>query len=167
MKTTLAEAAAKTVELLKEKRLKLAAAESCTGGMLAQYITSVAGASEVFDCGVVAYANHIKEKLLDVKKETLESFGAVSAGTAAEMAEGVRLLANAGLGIAVSGIAGPDPDGTSKPVGLIYIALADKSGASVLELKNSFKDDIRRQNRESAVSAAFEMIISYLKGMER
>ena len=111
------------VELLIKNKLKLATAESCTGGLIAQKITSVAGASACFDCGVVTYSNEQKQKLLGVSAETLEKFGAVSQQTALEMCKGVKALSNADFGISVTGIAGPGGGTPEKPVGTVWIGI--------------------------------------------
>ena len=109
--------------LLKEKHLTVAIAESCTGGLVSAAITDVPGASELFGCGVCAYSNDIKQKLLGVRAETLEDFGAVSDQTAREMAAGVRALSGADIGIAVTGIAGPGGATDEKPAGLVCFAV--------------------------------------------
>ena len=95
------------VRSLLANNMKIATAESCTGGMIASKITSVAGASECFDCGVVTYSNEQKHKLLGVSEETLTKYGAVSEEVALEMCKGVKVLANSDFGISVTGIAGP------------------------------------------------------------
>jgi nicotinamide-nucleotide amidase len=109
---------------LKEKGLRVATAESCTGGWVSKLITNVDGSSEVFSCGICAYSNDIKEKILGVRAETLQKYGAVSAQTAAEMAAGVRRISGADIGISVTGIAGPKGGSKEKPVGLVYLGIA-------------------------------------------
>lgn len=116
---------ARLVRELRERSLKIASAESCTGGLIAKMITDIPGASAVFDMGAVTYSNEMKTKLLDVPPELLAQYGAVSSQTARAMAEGVRRAAGADIGIATTGIAGPDGGTPDKPVGLVYIALAD------------------------------------------
>ncbi|MGN1450906.1 MAG: competence/damage-inducible protein A, partial [Eubacteriales bacterium] len=108
------------VAALDEKHLTLAAAESCTGGLVSKRITDVSGSSAVFLGGAVTYANSVKERVLGVKAETLASFGAVSPETAEEMARGVCLLTGADIGVSLTGIAGPGGDTPEKPVGLVY-----------------------------------------------
>lgn len=122
------------VKLLREKGLKAATAESCTGGMVSQRITEIPGSSEVFDCGLCTYSNEMKEKLLGVSGETLAEFGAVSKETAAEMAKGVRKVSGADIGVSVTGIAGPDGGTAEKPVGLVYVAVESDRYSEVLEL---------------------------------
>ncbi|RJX30451.1 MAG: CinA family nicotinamide mononucleotide deamidase-related protein [Desulfarculus sp.] len=108
--------------------LSLALAESCTGGLIGHRVTSVAGASEFFERGLVVYSNRAKMELLGVRPETLEAHGAVSAETAAEMASGVRRLSGVDLGLAVTGIAGPSGGSPEKPVGTVYLGLAAPEG---------------------------------------
>lgn len=148
------------VEMLKEKSLTLAAAESCTGGLIAKRITDVSGASSVFGCGVVSYANEIKHGLLGVSLDDLERFGAVSAPVAEQMAIGVLKLSGADIAVSVTGIAGPLSDGTDKPVGLSYIALADKNTVWVKELKSGKND--RSYNRYVNASNTLNMVRLYL-----
>lgn len=126
--------AAKVVELLAEKNVKLALAESCTGGMLAAQLTSIPGASNVFMEGVVTYSNMAKMNRLGVKKETIEQFGEVSEQTASEMAQGLMKIENVDMGISITGIAGPGGATESKPVGLVYIGLNYKGKTKVQKL---------------------------------
>lgn len=111
------------VELLLEKGKKIAAAESCTGGMLAELITSVPGASGCLDCSMVTYSNEQKQKLLGVSAETLEKYGAVSEQTALEMSKGIRERSGADIGIGITGVAGPGGGTEEKPVGLVYVGI--------------------------------------------
>lgn len=111
-------------KLLGEKKRSLALAESCTGGLIANLLTNIPGSSEYFDRGMVSYSNEAKISLLDVSPNIIEQHGAVSAETATAMAEGVRWLAQTSYGLAVTGIAGPSGATPTKPVGLVYIALA-------------------------------------------
>lgn len=113
-------------KLLKERGKKMASAESCTGGLIANKITDIAGCSEYFEGGIVAYSNEVKEQQLGVKAETLKAHGAVSEQTAKEMAENVRLKYGADYGIATTGIAGPGGATPDKPVGTIWIAYSDE-----------------------------------------
>ena len=114
------------VKLFSEKNLQLSTAESCTGGLLSQRITSIPGSSKVFECGVCSYANTVKEKLLGVPTDVLEQFGAVSPQTAKAMAEGSLRLSGAEIAVGITGIAGPDGGTPEKPVGLVYIAAANQ-----------------------------------------
>lgn len=114
-----------TVALLKKQKKTVAFAESCTGGLCAKRITDVAGASEVFHCGVVSYSNEIKHKVLSVRKDHLDKYGAVSDVVAAQMALGVKNISGSDFGAAVTGFAGPYYEGCEDPIGLIWIAVTD------------------------------------------
>ena len=114
--------------LLRENGLTISVAESCTGGLIGHRITNVPGSSEYFMGGVVVYSNEAKMKILGVREETLKKFGAVSAETAKEMAEGVRRCIPSDIGISVTGIAGPTGGTKEKPVGTVFIGLSSKNG---------------------------------------
>lgn len=120
--------AAKLVALLTARGLTCATAESCTGGGVGAAITAVPGASAAYLGGVVSYDNAVKHGLLGVSSTTLETVGAVSAETAAQMAAGVRRLLRADLAVSVTGIAGPDGGSAEKPVGLVWFGLATPGG---------------------------------------
>lgn len=152
-----------TVELLKNKKLKLATAESCTGGLISKRITDVSGSSEVFEGGVVCYSNRFKENVLGVSPETLKKYGAVSRETAREMVKGVLSLTKADIAVAVTGIAGPSSDDTNKPVGLVYIAVSDGKSTIVKKLLNNFTGDVREQNRSISADTALEMIMEAIR----
>ena len=134
----------------------VALAESCTGGLIAATITSVAGSSGYFLGGVVSYSNEAKEAFLDVPSATLDAHGAVSAQVAKAMASGARARFAADLAVGVTGIAGPDGGSEEKPVGLTYIGLADEGNADVRRF--TFSGD-RGANREAGVRAALEWLI--------
>lgn len=148
------------VEKLKEKHMKVATAESCTGGLIAKRITDVPGASEVFDCGIISYANEIKHRVLGVSEDDLNKYGAVSEPVARQMAQGALKVSGADIAVSVTGIAGPDSDSTNKPVGLVYIGLADRDNVWVRELRTSRKD--RSYNRYVSASNALNMIRLYI-----
>ena len=152
-----------TVELLKSKKLKLATAESCTGGLISKRITDVSGSSEVFEGGVVCYSNRFKENVLGVSPETLKKYGAVSRETAREMVKGVLSLTKADIAVAVTGIAGPSSDDTNKPVGLVYIAVSDGKSTIVKKLLNNFTGDVREQNRNISAYTALELIMEAIR----
>lgn len=124
---------------LRERGMTLACAESCTGGLIAKRITDISGCSDVFLGGCVTYANEAKERLIGVRHETLETYGAVSEQTAREMARGVRLALGADVGIATTGIAGPGGGTPDKPVGTVYIAVSTEKGEEVKLLSLSPK----------------------------
>lgn len=124
----------------------LALAESCTGGLVAAAITSVAGSSECFGYGIVSYSNQAKESLLQVRPATLEAYGAVSEETALEMVTGLQGLSQADLALSVTGIAGPGGGSAEKPVGLVYFGLwAGGRRACFSERFQGDREEIRRQ----------------------
>ncbi len=152
------------VEALKKKNLTIATAESCTGGLISQRITQIAGASEVFGCGVCTYSNDMKQLLLQVSAETLEKYGAVSKQTAAEMARGVRKISGADIGISTTGIAGPGGGSEQKPVGLVYIAIDSEKDSRVLQLNlQRGRVDDREHIRHMSAQHVFQMILDMLK----
>lgn len=133
------------VKILKDRGKTVALAESCTGGMISARITDIPGASEVFQQGAVTYSNQSKVNLLGVDEDALIRFGAVSHEVARQMAEGIRRVAGSDLGLSVTGIAGPGGGTESKPVGLVYIGLADEKGVNSWEYKFSGNRDRIRQ----------------------
>ena len=147
-------------KLLREKGLTIATAESCTGGLLAATLVNVPGSSEYFKGSVVAYSNEVKEKVLGVKRETLDTEGAVSAQTAKEMALGVQKLLNTVIAISTTGIAGPGGGTPSKPVGLTYFAIAFKD--RIETFKKIFPYS-RNQNRLAAVHFILFQLYKMLK----
>jgi len=143
------------VKSLLTNGMKIATAESCTGGMIASRITSVAGASGCFDCGVVTYSNEQKHRLLNVNQETLESKGAVSEETALQMCEGVRALAGADIGISVTGIAGPGGGTADKPVGTVWIGVScEKVHRAFRFLFSGDRNQVRLQTTIAALEIA-------------
>ncbi len=150
----------KIVETLKARGEVFCTAESCTGGQISKTVTDLAGVSAVFFGGVVSYANEIKEKLLGVRHKTLEKYGAVSEQTAAEMATGAVRALGADFSVAVTGIAGPDGGSEEKPVGLVYIACADKNG-NVKVTKNLFSGD-RKAVRDQTTKTALHMLADFV-----
>ena len=149
--------------LLRQRGLTLAAAESCTGGLIAKRMTDLPGASQVFRGGVVSYTNEVKVAVLGVRQETLDRFGAVSAETAREMAEGVRRITGADIGLSVTGVAGPDPDERGTPVGIVYIGLAAPEGTFCRKLDLG----VRRRDRirDMSCNHAFDVLRRYLTGL--
>ncbi len=150
------------VELLLKEDLMLATAESCTGGLVADAIVSVPGASAVFYEGIVSYANGAKINRLNVSEKTIKEYGAVSQETAKQMAEGL-LSQDVDIAISTTGIAGPGGGTIDKPVGLVYIAVASIAGTRV-EGYNfcGTREIIRKQAKDAAISLAFE----YIKSLE-
>jgi nicotinamide-nucleotide amidase len=144
--------------LLKNKKT-ISTAESCTGGAIASLITSVAGASAYFEGSIVSYSFGIKEMLLDVKKETLEKYGAVSDQTVKEMLSGLLNKMKTDYGIAVSGIMGPDGGTPEKPVGTVWIAVGNKEKQSVQKFKQRFE---RQKNIEITAMMALNMMRKFV-----
>jgi PncC family amidohydrolase len=138
-----------------ERALTVAAAESCTGGLVADAITDVSGSSEYFRGSIVAYANEAKTALLDVPDDILAAHGAVSAQVARAMAEGARTRLGTALGVGVTGIAGPGGGTDEKPVGLTYVAVADAKGVDVRRF--AWSGD-RSANKIASAQAALEML---------
>ncbi|MFK8053911.1 MAG: CinA family protein [Woeseiaceae bacterium] len=131
---------------LTRTRQKIAVAESCTGGWIAKTLTDVAGSSAWFEYGVVSYSNEAKSKLLKVRKTTLDTYGAVSEQVVREMADGVRILAHADFGIAVSGIAGPDGGSDEKPVGTVWCAWSTAAGTiAQMQRFNGDRNEVREK----------------------
>ena len=149
------------VQSLRDKKLRLATAESCTAGYISKRITEVPGASEVFDCALVTYSNEMKEKLLGVRHETLAQFGAVSAETAGEMAAGALRVSGADVAVAVTGVAGPGCS-EQKPVGLAFIGIADARGVETIRFDTGRKD--REFNRYVTASRALYAVWQRLRG---
>lgn len=148
-------------QLLKERGLNLATAESCTGGLIADRITNVPGSSDYFRGGIVAYAYEAKVALLDVSWDTLRTYGAVSKETVIEMARGVRIVLGANLAISVSGIAGPGGGLPDKPVGTTWIGLSTTEGDWAR--KFVWQGD-RLENKALSAEAALQFALDYLEG---
>jgi PncC family amidohydrolase len=145
--------------LLRARGLKLATAESCTGGLVADHITDVPGSSDYYVGGVVAYAYEAKVALLHVSWDTLRLHGAVSRETVIEMARGVRTALGADIGVSVSGIAGPGGGIPEKPVGTTWIGLSGRDGDWA---RKFVWDGDRRANKESSAQAALQFVLDYL-----
>lgn len=146
-------------DALRARNLKIALAESCTGGLLAHRITNVAGSSDYFERGVVVYSNISKTQLLGVPKLIIDSFGAVSSETAKAMAEGIKKSSGTNLGLAITGIAGPGGGVPNKPVGLVFIGLASNKPTYVREFR--FQGS-RSEIKEQAAQEALKLILEFL-----
>ncbi len=151
----------RVVELLKKNNMTLATAESCTAGYIPKRITDISGASSVFEFGAITYSNEMKHRILGVSEETLKKYGAVSEQTAREMAAGIRRVSGSDIGISVTGIAGPNSDGTNKPVGLCFIAL-DAEDKQICEKIETGKND-REYNRYVTASRALNLARKYIE----
>ncbi len=148
--------------LLKKRGLKLAAAESCTGGAFARVITRVAGASAYFNCSLVTYSNQSKMDLLGVSANSLEKHGAVSGEVAEEMALGALKRGHADIAVSFTGVAGPDGGTPEKPVGTVWICVAQKNGKS--ECRKVFFESGRQNIRNCAVTYALKWLSHLMQG---
>ena len=147
--------------LLRQRNLKLAVAESCTGGLIGDRITNVPGSSDYFVGGIIAYAYEAKVKLLGVSWDTLKAYGAVSRETVLEMAAGARRSLETDIAVSVSGIAGPAGGTPDKPVGTVWVGLVAPQGQWARLFR--FKGD-REQNKAAASDAALSLLLEYLQG---
>ena len=144
------------VKILTKKKLKIAFAESCTGGMLASEITSVSGASKVFGIGLVTYSNHAKITVLKVNKGIVQKYGAVSPQCCEAMVKNLAKISKAQINVSITGIAGPNGGTKSKPVGLVYIGV--KKGKKLLITKNIFKQKTRNAIQKAAVKRTLNVV---------
>ncbi|MEW6555731.1 MAG: competence/damage-inducible protein A [Elusimicrobiota bacterium] len=142
-------------ELLLKKRKTLAVAESCTGGLITHRLTNVAGSSLYFKEGVVAYSDNSKKRIFGVKEETLNKYGAVSKEIAKEMAESIKKIATTNFGLSTTGIAGPKPSSTGKPVGLVYIGLTSDKETIVKQFNFSGS---RTEIKDKIATAALDIL---------
>ena len=149
-------------KLMIDRGLKLAIAESCTGGLISNRLTNISGSSEFFERGVVAYGNAAKVELLKVSEDSIQKYGAVSLEIARQMAEGVKATTGCDLGLAVTGIMGPTGATPNKPIGLVYIGLCDEKICTAKEFR--FGDD-RLLNKDRTSQAALEMLRRNLLGI--
>ena len=152
------------IGLLVESSKMLAVAESCTGGLIGHRLTQVPGSSTAFLGGVIAYHNSVKEKALGVPADVLEREGAVSEATALAMAEGVRRLLAADIGLAVTGIVGPTGATADKPLGLTYVALSAAPDVRICA-RHLWRGN-RHQNKDSSAMAALSLLLHHLRGTE-
>lgn len=150
--------------ILQQQKSSVAVAESCTGGLVGDMLTSVPGSSEWFLGGVICYSNELKMLLCGVKAATLQRYGAVSRQTVSQMARGVRTLTGAGSGVAISGIAGPGGGSESKPVGLVYVAVADRSRTAV---ERYIFNGSRQMVKMQAAMAALVLLLRQLRRRSR
>ena len=148
------------IKLLKRKKLKIALAESCTGGMLSNAITSVNGSSKIFTFGLVTYSNESKNRLLKVSRKILKKYGAVSEQCCFEMVKNLGKLTKNSICISITGIAGPDGGSKKKPVGLVYIGIKKFNKISIN--KYLFKNKGRTYIQKSSVNKALKLISSFI-----
>jgi len=156
------DAARLVFNLCLERHLKVATAESCTGGLIAGALTEIAGSSAVFERGFVTYSNEAKMEILGVRAETLDKFGAVSEETVRQMAEGALARSRADIAVSVSGIAGPSGGTPEKPVGLVWFGLAVKGREALAESRvfPGGRSDVRR----ATVLHALKMVADAARG---
>ena len=152
-------AAKRVLDLCRARGLRLATAESCTGGLVAAALTEISGSSDVVDCGFVTYSNAAKQTVLGVPTATLKRYGAVSEQTAKAMAAGALKNSQADLAVAITGIAGPRGGTKDKPVGLVYFAAASRHGRWLARTRRYGKIG-RRRVRERAVAQALALLQS-------
>ena len=151
----------KLLKAMLKNKLTLSIAESCTGGLLSHRITNIPGSSKVFLLGITAYSNEFKNKILKVPLRIIREKGAVSAEVVKAMAEGIRALAQAPLGIGITGIAGPDGGTKEKPVGTVFIGLSTNKETFVSKFNFSGNRlEIKRKSTEKAL----EIILDFLAG---
>ncbi len=153
----LRETASRVLEAFRARGLKLATAESCTGGLVAAALTEIAGSSDVVDRGFVTYSNEAKQAMLGVPAATLKRYGAVSAQTAAAMAAGALKNSLADVTVAITGVAGPGGGTKQKPVGLVHFAAASRDGRHAARSRRYGKIG-RRRVRERSVAEALELL---------
>ena len=144
------------VRLLTKKKLKLSVAESCTGGMLASSITSISGASKIFNLGLVTYSNQAKIRILRVNKNIIKKYGAVSNECCKAMVQNLSKISKSKINVSITGIAGPSGGSKEKPVGLVYIGI--KKGKTLLIKENQFKSKNRNLIQKSTVRNAIKII---------
>ncbi len=161
LEATLTALATEIGAVLKARNLKLALAESCTGGMVAEAITRVAGSSAWFDCGFVTYSNQAKIHMLGVLPQTLETFGAVSEQTAIEMVQGALKHSRTTIAGSITGIAGPDGGNAQKPVGTVCFAWANSNQATSTTTRHFTGD--RQQIRQQAAAFLMQQLVESLK----
>ena len=144
------------VKILTKKKLKIAFAESCTGGMLATETTSISGASKVFSLGLVTYSNQAKISVLRVNKNIIQKYGAVSPQCCEAMVKNLAKISKAQINVSITGIAGPNGGTKSKPVGLVYIGI--KKGNKIIIKENRFKSKNRHSIQKITVKTALKII---------
>jgi len=151
----------KIVSLLKRKKLKLAVAESCTGGMFSSVITSVSGASKIFTMGLVTYSNQAKINILKVPKKIIQNHGAVSTHCCLYMVNNLQKISNCKVCVSITGIAGPKGGTKKKPVGLVFIGI--RYGKKIIVRKVQFKNQGRSLIQKATVKKTLNILIKIIK----
>ena len=144
-----------------KKKITISVAESCTGGLLSATITSLSGASKIFNLGLVTYSNQAKIKILKVNKNTIKKYGAVSSECCHSMVNNLSKISKANINVSITGIAGPRGGTKKKPVGLVYIGI--KKGNKTLVKKYFFKNKNRQQIQRATVNKALNLVLSINK----
>ena len=148
------------IKKLNKKKLKISFAESCTGGLLANTITSISGASKVFNMGFITYSNQAKIKILKISKNIIIKYGAVSPECCKAMVVNLSKISKANINVSITGIAGPSGGTKKKPVGLVYIGI--KKGNKIIIIKNLFKSKKRKSIQRSTVKKAIKAVNSLI-----
>jgi len=149
------------IRILTKKKLKISFAESCTGGLLASTITSISGASKVFNLGLVTYSNQAKIKVLKVNKNIIKKYGAVSQECCSAMVKNLSRISKANINVSITGIAGPKGGTKQKPVGLVYIGV--KKGNKIQINKYFFKSKKRSSIQKATVKKALDLVLRITK----
>ena len=149
------------IKILTKKKLKISFAESCTGGLLASTITSISGASKIFNLGFVTYSNQAKIKILKINKNIIRKYGAVSHECCAAMVKNLSRISKANINVSITGIAGPKGGSKKKPVGLVYIGV--KKDNKILINKYLFKSKKRSSIQKATVKKAVDLIFRIAK----
>ena len=149
------------VKILTKKKLKISFAESCTGGLLTSSITSISGASKIFDIGLVTYSNQAKIKFLKVNKDIIKKYGAVSHECCLAMVNNLSKISKANINVSITGIAGPNGGTKQKPVGLVYIGV--KKGVNTHIYKFLFKSKKRLSIQKATVKKALDLVLRIIK----
>ena len=151
----------KLINLLKQKKLRISFAESCTGGLMSSIITSNAGSSNVFNLGLVTYSNKAKQKILKVPSKVIKKYGAVSVQCCLSMVDNLSKISNSHINISITGIAGPKGGTKKKPVGLVFIGLKFKS--KTLVNKYLFKNKSRKNFQKKTANTVIKTVLSIIK----
>ena len=149
------------IRVLNKKKLKISLVESCTGGLLASSITSVSGASKIFNLGIVTYSNQAKIKILKINKNIIKKYGAVSHECCSAMVKNLSRISKANINVSITGIAGPKGGTKQKPVGLVYIGV--KKGNKILINKYLFKSKKRSAIQKATVKKALDLVLRIAK----
>ena len=148
------------IRILIKKKIKISFAESCTGGLLASTVTSISGASKIFNLGLVTYSNQAKIKILKVNKNIIKKYGAVSHECCSAMVKNLSKISKANINVSITGIAGPNGGSKKKPVGLVYIGV--KKGNKIIISKNIFNSKNRLSIQKSTVKKAIRIVDSLI-----